>query len=247
VRRSRRVVVDQRRAVRLRRRAVSGAEGKLLRQQAAPDHTEQRRTEQDGWERQPQGEDADERRRGNRPQQTVLQRPRTNAPGGMRHDRGHRRLDAIEGAGHEQGLAVGYVQPGQRDQYQQRGQYEQQPGDRTPGRAMQQPPDVSRELLRLRPRQQHAIVQRMQETALRNPASSLHQFLVHDGNPPGRTTEADQTQFQPEARRQQQAHRGLGGGAHAMPSVAERRPLDRRPGRAMRSPVCCSPLALKAA
>ena len=39
----------------------------------------------------------------------------------------------------------------------------------------------------------------MQETPLRNPASALHQFLMHDGNLAGRAAKADEAELQPEA------------------------------------------------
>src|SRR5687768_5439710 len=63
---------------------------------------------------------------------------------------------------------------------------------------MHQPADVSRKLLRFRPRQQHAVVQRVQKTSLRNPTPVLDQLLMHDRNLAGGTAKADEAELQPE-------------------------------------------------
>jgi len=39
----------------------------------------------------------------------------------------------------------------------------------------------------------------MQKTPFRNPAPPLDQFLMHDGDLPGRAAEADEAEFEPEA------------------------------------------------
>ena len=71
---------------------------------------------------------------------------------------------------------------------------------------------VAGELLRLGAGQQHAVVQRMQETPLADPAAALDQFGVHDGNLPGRPAEADEAQLEPEAQCLAERHGGGGGG-----------------------------------
>ena len=63
---------------------------------------------------------------------------------------------------------------------------------------MQQPADIGRELLRLRTRQQHAVVQRVQEPALGNPVLFLDQDAVHHRDLPGRPAEAQQRHLQPD-------------------------------------------------
>src|SRR3989344_4620712 len=45
--------------------------------------------------------------------------------------------------------------------------------------------------------QHHAVIQGMQETALRNPALSLDQVLVHERDLPGRPPEAEKAQAKP--------------------------------------------------
>ena len=64
---------------------------------------------------------------------------------------------------------------------------------------MHQPADVSGELLRLRARQHHAVIERVQKTLLGNPALLLNQFAVHDRNLPRRSAKTDETQLKPEA------------------------------------------------
>ena len=63
---------------------------------------------------------------------------------------------------------------------------------------MQQPADVHRELLRFRSRQQHAVVQRMQEPALADPALLLDQNAVHHRDLPGRPAEAERGDLRPD-------------------------------------------------
>ena len=49
----------------------------------------------------------------------------------------------------------------------------------SPERPMHQPADISRELLRLRPGQKHAVVERVQKTIFRDPPFLLDEDLVH--------------------------------------------------------------------
>ncbi len=55
---------------------------------------------------------------------------------------------------------------------------------------MLQPTDVDGKLMRLGPRQQHAIVERMQEPPLADPAFFFHQDSVHDRDLSRRTAKA---------------------------------------------------------
>ena len=62
---------------------------------------------------------------------------------------------------------------------------------------MHEPADVDGQLSGFRPRQQHAVVERMQKTLFRNPALALHQIGVHQRDLSGWSTEADEAEFQP--------------------------------------------------
>ena len=203
----RRVVVDDRRPVALRGRAVPAARAELVRSDAPADVADHARAEDDRRERQVEREDRDERRRGDRPQRGAPQRARADPPRGEEDDRGHRRLDAVEHARHRRHRAERDVDPRERDQDEERGQDEQRAGDDPAARAVHQPADVGGELLRLRPRQHHAVVERVQEAALGDPAPPLDQLLVHDRDLPGRPAEADEAELQPEPERLAEGNR----------------------------------------
>ncbi len=125
--------------------------------------------------------------------------------GGLHDDRGDGGLDPIEQARHQRHFAIGNIEPGQQDQDEQGGQYKQHTGDDAAPGAVQQPADIGGQLLRLRPRQQHAVIERMEKASLGNPAAALHQLLVHDGNLAGRAAKADEAQLEPEPEGLQQA------------------------------------------
>jgi hypothetical protein len=55
---------------------------------------------------------------------------------------------------------------------------------------VQQPADVNSELLRLWSREEHAVVQRVQKAVLVDPTLLFYQDAMHDGDLPGRPTEA---------------------------------------------------------
>ena len=66
--------------------------------------------------------------------------------------------------------------------------------------AVQEPADVDRELLRLRPGEEHAEVQRVEEPLLTDPSPPLHELGVHEGDLARRPAEIDETEAQPEER-----------------------------------------------
>ncbi len=206
MRRGRRVVVDQRRAVARGRAGMPAAQAEDLRRMPRAEVPDQRRRRHDGRERGVEGEDGNEGCSRDAPHPAVLQRPRADAVRGVQHQRRHGRLDAVEDAGHPRHVAEAQVDPAQGDQDEQRGQHEQRAGDDAAPGAVHQPADVGGQLLRLGAGQQHAVVQRVQEALLADPAAALDQFAVHDGDLPGRAAEADEPQLQPEAQRLAEAH-----------------------------------------
>jgi hypothetical protein len=122
--------------------------------------------------------------------------------------------------------AEAQVDPAQRDEDEQRGQHEQQAGhDAAPG-AVHEPANVGGQLLRLGPGQHHAVVQRVQEAPLADPAPALDELAVHDRDLPRRATEADEAELEPETKRAPEAHGGrcdrrrLFGRVHALDSGA---------------------------
>jgi hypothetical protein len=114
------------------------------------------------------------------------------------------RLDAVQRRGNERHVAVRDVEPRQRDEHDEhdeRRQHEQCARAAAAPRAMQQPADVGGELLRFGPGQHHAVVERVEEPAFRDPAALVDQLAMHDGDLPGRAAEADAAEAQPVAQR----------------------------------------------
>ncbi len=122
---------------------------------------------------------------------------RADAPGREQHHRDHGRLDAVEDALHRRHVAEVQVDAGQQREQHEGRQEEQHAGHHRALDAVHQPADVDGELDRLRPRQQHAVVERVQVAVLGNPAAALDQFLVHHRNLPGRAAEADEAELEP--------------------------------------------------
>ena len=89
------------------------------------------------------------------------------------------------------------VDPAQRHDRDDAGQDEEDAGDEPAAGAVQQPADVGRELLRLRPGQQHAEVERMQEAPVAEPAPLLDEDAVHDRDLPGRAAEGQERDPEP--------------------------------------------------
>ena len=67
--------------------------------------------------------------------------------------------------------------------------------------SVHEPADVDGELLRLGAGQQHAVVERVQEALLADPAAPLDQLAVHDGDLSRRAAEGDEAELDPEAER----------------------------------------------
>ena len=96
-----------------------------------------------------------------------------------RGDSGEERLEA-------QGVAEAGVDRAERHQGDEPGQHEEDPGDEATEPAVEQPAEVDRELLSLGSRQQHAVVQGVQEPAFAHPAKFVDQLPVHHRDLSGR-------------------------------------------------------------
>ena len=83
------------------------------------------------------------------------------------------------------------IEQAQAQHHERARQHEQDAGGEPAAHAVQQPADIGRELLRLRPRQQHAEIQRMQEARLVDPLLLVDQDAVHQRDLAGRPAEAD--------------------------------------------------------
>jgi hypothetical protein len=65
-------------------------------------------------------------------------------------------------------------------------------------RTVEEPAGVDGELVRLGTGEQHREVQRVEEPLLVDPATTLHEFLVHDRDLSGRAAEVDEAELDPE-------------------------------------------------
>ena len=65
---------------------------------------------------------------------------------------------------------------------------------------MHQPADIDRKLMRLGPRQQHAVVERVQESRLADPALLLDEDAMHHRDLPGGPAEAQRGDSSPRSR-----------------------------------------------
>ena len=163
--------------------------------------TDKRRSGDDEYKRDPEKIDRAEGRGGKAPQRSAAQGFPTDPEKRRSNDRDHRREQPMKNC-HQQGqMPARHIQPAETEQDQRGGQHEQPPRHHPAAPAMQPPAEIGRELLRLRPRQQHAEIQRMEEMALRNPLPPLYQLPVHDRDLPRRTTETDQPELEPIAER----------------------------------------------
>ncbi len=153
-------------------------------------------------------EDRHERRKADGPQHRILECARADAVRGEQNDRRDRRLDAVEQPGHERHVAEREVDPRQRNEDEQRRQHEEAARyHSTPG-PVHHPADIGGELLGLRARQHHAVVERVQEALLGDPAFPLYQILVHDRDLPGWAAEADEAELEPVAESLGKGYRG---------------------------------------
>jgi hypothetical protein len=197
----RRVVVDQCGAIRFVGIAVTGASAEQARVDSLADKPDDAGPDHDQREWHVQREDQQKRERCNRTERRRVDHAAADAVSGEADNRDNRRFDAGEHRGYQRHVAIRDIDPRQHDQQDQRRQHEQSAGDQPAPRPVQQPADVRSELLRLRSRQHHAVVERVQETPFGDPSPPLHQFLMHDGDLSGRSAETDEAELQPEARR----------------------------------------------
>src|SRR5262245_29041282 len=170
--------------------AMSRADLKLGEAHQAGDEADDRGAEDDDRKRNVEEEYADESDRRERDHHPVLERAFADADQGFDHDRENGSLEAEEQRDDDRDIAPGGVHVAQRHDGNDAGNDKKPAGDDAAEGAMHQPADIGRELLRLGARQQHAIVERMQEPLFRDPTLLLDQNAMHDRDLSGGTAEA---------------------------------------------------------
>ena len=164
-----------------------------------PIRPDERGGEHDQRERNGEEEDGDEGEAGEHHHGAVLERALADPEHGLDHDREHGGLEP-----EEQGLQGGRameqrVERAQGQDDDEAGQDEQRARDHAAPGTVQQPADVDGELLRFGAGQEHAVVERVQEPRLADPALLVDQDLVHQRDLAGGTAEAEQADLQPGA------------------------------------------------
>ncbi len=94
---------------------------------------------------------------------------------------------------------MGHVDIREREQQQHGRKNEAEARDETAADAVQFPAEEDRELQGFGPRQQHAEVQRAREFAVVEPAATLDDFAMEDGDLAGGAAEGNEAEFRPEA------------------------------------------------
>ena len=155
---------------------------------------------------------------GERPGKAVLERPRADPEQRLDDQRQHRRLHAEKRRLDRRQPAVKRIDGGERGDDDRARQDEQQARRQTPAYAVQQPAGIGGELLRLRPRQQHAEIERMQETRLVEPALLLHHDAVHEGDLRRRPAETGEPDPRPGRQRLPERNRRVRRRLPAQPS-----------------------------
>ena len=170
------------------------------------DKADQRRAKNDDRKRNIEKEDAHKCGRRERAHHVVLERALADADDRLQHDRENRGLEPEKQRRNRRHVAVAGIDVAERHDGDEAGEDEEDAGHDAAERAVHQPADIGRELLRLGPGQQHAIVERVQETALRNPALLLDQDAVHHRDLAGGTAEAQHRDAKPDPERLAQRH-----------------------------------------
>ncbi len=155
----------------------------------------------DDREGHPEHREREERRHGERDEPGPGQGPPTHPPHGLHHHGDHRRREAREHGRDQHGVARHDVDRREDEQGEHAGQDEQGARGQAAADAVEQPADVDRELLRLGTGQQHAVVQRVQEPALTDPAAPVDQLALHHGDLAGRAAEGLPGDREPRAQR----------------------------------------------
>jgi hypothetical protein len=179
------------------RAAVARRRGERVRSPPAADITDDSSSEDDERERNIENEQRDEPGRCNGSHHVVLERAAPDADQSVHHDCENGRLQSEEKARHRRGVLEQRIERGQRDDDDEAGEHEKNASDDAAARAVQKPTDVRSELLRFGTGQQHAIVQRMQESRVGNPPPAFDQFAVHERDLSSRASKTQQADLQP--------------------------------------------------
>src|SRR5215475_15794839 len=153
----------------------------LERTRTAPatEKSDERRTEDDDWERDGEKEDADESRRRQGDHHVILERALPDSHNGFQYNCEYCGLETEKQRNNDGHIAVAGIHVAQRHDGDDARHDEQAAGYDAAERSVHQPADIRCELLRLWSRQQHAVIEGMQESRFRDPAFFLDQDAMH--------------------------------------------------------------------
>ncbi|MCY1235517.1 hypothetical protein D9M72_481360 [compost metagenome] len=182
------VLVLQNRA---RAALVSTANTKERRTGASADIAKHAGCQDDQREGNAEEENGDEGGGRNADHHSVLECSAANAEDSLDDHREYGGLQAEEEAFDDGDIAEGGVDVAEAEDRQETRQNKEKSGNEAAGGPVQEPADVDGELLRLGSGQQHAVVQRMQEAMLADPALLIDKDAMHHRDLSGRATEAE--------------------------------------------------------
>src|SRR5882757_2963281 len=151
----------------------------------------------DQGKRRAEEEDSDEGERRDGDHDPVAQRAFADAEHGLDHDGEHRGFQAEEQGLDEADVAVDRVDVAEAHDGDDAGHDEEHTGHDAAGGPVQQPADIGGKLLRFGSRQQHAVVERMQEAPLRDPVLLLDEDAVHHRDLAGGPAETEHRDAEP--------------------------------------------------
>ena len=165
------------------------------------EQSDQRRTQDDQGERHFQKSDRDEGRDCHRDHPPSHQRSPADPEQRLGHDRQHRGLQPEEQALDQGKMSEAEIGNAERQHHNEAGKHEERSGSDAAPHPVHQPADIGGKLLRLGPWQEHAVVQRMEEPLLVDPAFLLDEHAVHQRDLAGGAAEIDEPDLEPDQQR----------------------------------------------
>src|SRR5439155_25064482 len=170
----------------------------LIFPELAADEADDTSRQNNEWKGNPEKEDRYECERSESPHHFVFEGFGANADHGLRDDRHDGGLHPEKDRCNPRDLTVSSIDPTQSPEEKGRGQNKKSSRNNAAPDLVQQPTDVDRKLVGLRPRQQHAKIQSMEESRLTDPFLLLYEFSVQQCNLSRRSTETYKTELKPE-------------------------------------------------
>ena len=195
--------------------AMAGAAGESRASRACGAVADERGGQDDDGKGHGEDVEGHERRDGEGGQRPVAHKSPAHPHQCLHDQRDDRCPEAEQQAVHQGNIAERHIEDREAQDCEEAGQHEQRPRNHAAQDAVHPPADVGGELLCLGARQQHAVVEGVEETALVDPAMLIHQFAMHQRDLPGRPPERQDADAGPDTDRLLQRGAEKGGVCHA--------------------------------